>query len=238
MRTREGSFVKVRCEKCDVRILNNRPMLKCSICKSIKHFKCNGLSKNEAFEIIQNNPEWACQDCIFCILPVNLVLNIKPKLDNCTACLKKISSNSFVSKCPWCNARCHKSCINGSLGCAECCSDIIPGSKCYAHELLGETFLDSRPRFNPFCQEHHINQLGSRFNFHDEQSEWNEFSNQISQCEYSQMKNLPSHCNGSPRILSLNIRSLFKGIEKLKDDVNILREKCDIICLCETNLKL
>ena len=63
-------------------------------------------------------------------------------------------------------------------------------------------------------------------------------SNQISQCEYSQIKNLPSHCNGSARILSLNIRSLFKGIEKLKDDVHILREKCDIICLCETNLKL
>ena len=121
MRMRERLRVKLRCEKCEVRISNNRPMLKCSMCNSIKHFKCNSLSKNEAYEIFQNIPEWACQDYIFSILPVNLVLNIKPKLENCAACLKQISSKNVVSKCSWCDGRCHKSCLNGSLGCSLVC---------------------------------------------------------------------------------------------------------------------
>ena len=52
------------------------------------------------------------------------------------------------------------------------------------------------------------------------------------------LKNLPSNYNGSPRILSLNIRSLAKGIDKLREDSVIFQEKCDIICLCETNFKI
>ena len=92
-------------------------MLRCSVCDSIKHYKCNGLTKNEAFEIIENQPHWTCSECTFDILPVNLVLDIKNKLESCDVCYKKISSSSVVSKCFWCNNRCHKTCINGSLGC-------------------------------------------------------------------------------------------------------------------------
>ena len=235
---RKGLTIKVRCEKCDVRIPKNRPMLKCSICNSIKHFKCNGLTKNEAFEIIKNDTDWSCKDCIFSILPVNLVLDVRQTLENCSVCEKKISSNSIVFKCTWCEGRCHKSCVKGQLGCVRCSENIIPGLDCFAHGLLGETFLDSRPQFNPYDQEHTINQLGLHLNLGDEQTLWNDLSERISQCEYSRLKNLPSECNGSPRILSLNIRSLFKGIEKLREDISILREKCDILCLCETNLKL
>ena len=66
-----------RCDKCDVRIPKNRPQLKCIICDTIKHFKCIGLTKNEAFEIIKNQPLWSCPDCIVGILPLNLVLRIK-----------------------------------------------------------------------------------------------------------------------------------------------------------------
>ena len=58
------------------------------------------------------------------------------------------------------------------------------------------------------------------------------------QCKYSSLRNLPAKCDGNPRILSLNIRSLFKGIDKLREDAPLLQEKCDVLCLCETNLKL
>ena len=115
-RSTKGS-AGVKCDKCGVRIPKNRPLLKCSICDSIKHFKCNGLSKNEAFEIIQNHPQWTCQECLSSILPVNLVLGTKHKLDNCDACFKKISSTTAVSACPLCDRRCHKTCLNGNLGC-------------------------------------------------------------------------------------------------------------------------
>ena len=227
----------VKCDKCSVRIPKNRPQLKCDNCEKIKHFKCNGLSKMEAFDIIQNHPYWTCQDCIFNILPINVAHNIKDVLEKCDACSLKIKGSSVVSTCPWCNGRCHKNCLNGQLGCTKCCSDTIPGFGQYAHDLLGETYLNSRPLFNPWDQEHIINQLGLRENFINEQPGLEEVSSKILHCEYSTLKSLPSSCDGSPRILSLNIRSLTKNIDKLKENILVLLEKCDIICLCETNLK-
>ena len=51
-------------------------------------------------------------------------------------------------------------------------------------------------------------------------------------------ENLPSVSSGSPRIMSLNIRSILKGVDKIKDNIDIFQEKCDIICFCETNAKV
>ena len=111
-----------KCNKCNVRICKNRPQLKCSLCEQIKHFKCNGLTKREAFEIIESRPDWVCRDCIFEILPVNGVQDIpRVSLDQCYACTRKISAFTVVEKCSLCDKKCHKLCINGSLGCQKCC---------------------------------------------------------------------------------------------------------------------
>ena len=228
----------VKCEKCGTRIPNNRPVLKCSLCDCIKHFKCNGLTRNEAFDIIENHSHWTCLDCLQNILPINLVLNVRNECQKCDACSKLIKSSTAISKCEWCGSRCHKTCTNGQLGCNKCCSTLIPGYKYFAHDLLGETYLENRPLFNPFDQEHIINQLGLHKDTLHEQATLNDFSDTLLNCEYSRLKSLPPSCNGNPRILSLNIRSLFKGIEKLKDDIIVLQQKCDILCLSETNLKL
>ena len=228
---------KAKCEKCNVRIPKNRPQLKCNICNTIKHFKCNGLTKNEAFEIIKNQPLWSCSDCISNILPLNLAQEIKNKPEKCEACSKNIGPSMVVAKCPWCNVRCHKKCINGDLGCNLCCNNIFPGFNHFAHNLFGETYIDSRPIFNPWDQNHLINQLGFNSNLNAEEVINNDISSKLSQCKYSMLKNLPTCRNGNPRILSLNIRSLFKGIDKLREDIFILQEKCDVLCLCETNLK-
>ena len=64
---------KSKCEKCNVSIPKNQPLLMCSLCGEIKHFKCNNLTKNDAAEIIKNGQDWTCQDCITSIFPVNLV---------------------------------------------------------------------------------------------------------------------------------------------------------------------
>ena len=230
-------MVNNKCTKCNVRIPKNRPQLKCSICNNIKHFKCVGLTKREAFEIIENQPLWTCQDCIMSILPLNLVLGIKSKLVNCNACSKKIGQSTVIAKCSWCNLRCHKDCVNGDLGCIRCCNNIIPGYNYFAHDLYGESYLKDTPLFNPWDQEHLINQLGLKSHIQAEEITHNEISSQISQCKYTTLKNLPSKCDGNPRILSLNIRCLFKGIDNLRENALILEEKCDILCLCETNLK-
>ena len=96
------------CEKCNKRIPKNRPQLKCSICNTIKHFKCINLTKREAFEIIQNQPLWSCRDCIMDILPSNLTIDIRHSAEKCNACSKNIGPSIVVAKCSWCNLRCHK----------------------------------------------------------------------------------------------------------------------------------
>ena len=230
---------KSTCEKCNVRIPKNRPLLKCSNCDEIKHYKCNGLSKTDANEIISSSYLWTCLDCITSILPINLATSPKrTSLEKCTSCNKNINAHSTVATCDWCDNRCHKSCINGNLGCIKCCTDNIPGYNHYAHEILGLSCLVNKPMFNHWSQEHLINQLGLPNEALEEQTTWNELSSIISSCTYSSLKNLPTNRKGSPSILSLNIRSLFKGIDKLRERVNILKKKCDFICICETNTKL
>ena len=64
----------LHCDKCDIRIPKYRPLLICSICKEIKHYKCNNMSKNEASTIIANGQMafWTCQDCITSLFPSTL----------------------------------------------------------------------------------------------------------------------------------------------------------------------
>ena len=96
-------MVKNTCKKCNVRIPKNRPQLKCSICDDIKHFKCIGLTKREAFDIIENQPQWSCPDCIIAILPINLASGIRTNLEKCEACSRTIGPSMAVATCSWCS---------------------------------------------------------------------------------------------------------------------------------------
>ena len=96
----------IRCDKCNVRIPKNRPMLKCDICDYIKHFKCNGLTKNEAFEIIERSGHWTCQECMLKILPINAMP--EPHVYKCHVCSKIINSTTARVVCTLCNHLCHK----------------------------------------------------------------------------------------------------------------------------------
>ena len=111
------------------------------------------------------------------------------------------------------------------MGCHKCCSDLIPGHKYFAHDLFGEAYLKNRPLFNPFDQEHLINQLGLQNNALHEYAALNDISNTLLDCEYSTLKSLSPGCNGNPRVLSLNIRSLVKGIGNLKDDISVFQKQ-------------
>ena len=129
------------CKNCDIRIPKHRPFLICSICSQVKHYKCNFLSKNEAFDIIAtgNSNYWSCYDCISTILPINCTKSMPDKkqtLITCTACNKKLP-NQYSVTCEWCDRQCHKACLKNSLGCTNCCKNMIPGYYYYAHELTG-----------------------------------------------------------------------------------------------------
>ena len=129
---------------CNVRVPKSRPILTCTICNLPKHYKCEGLSKAIASEILQHNNEsyhWACHGCF--ILPTyNYIDDPRPTYFNhpkslmlcdpvCKICLNSCSSflNNYA-KCIWCDKICHKKCINGQLGCLPCCIELIPGFQC------------------------------------------------------------------------------------------------------------
>ena len=59
------------CNKCSVRIPKHRPRLVCSICKQLKHLRCQYLSRSEATHILNTDTNWICRDCVAEILPVN-----------------------------------------------------------------------------------------------------------------------------------------------------------------------
>ena len=108
---------KMVCEKCTTRVPKNRPKLVCSMCKSYKHYKCNNLTKRDAYEIIINRDyEWICHDCLAETLPIN-VYNSKVARTNhsknghteppikCSACKKCI--NKSICICCWCDKPFH-----------------------------------------------------------------------------------------------------------------------------------
>ena len=66
--------MRVTCEKCDVRIPKNHPKLFCSSCFTLKHYRCQKLSKAEAQHIVDNpsyRKIWTCHDCLKNMLPVD-----------------------------------------------------------------------------------------------------------------------------------------------------------------------
>ena len=60
-----------RCEKCNVKISNKQPMLRCSLCYCVKHLKCQKLTKADAKYILYLKNPWSCTECISNILPLD-----------------------------------------------------------------------------------------------------------------------------------------------------------------------
>lgn len=233
------------CEKCDVRIPKNRPNLICYACNCIKHLKCNNLTRGEALDIIESSLGWLCQTCQYGALPINAIgtvgIGTNPKIKkeklNCHSCTKKVSESSRIAKCQWCDNRCHIKCVNRSLGCKKCCLDIIPGFLEHSYKLFDASSIKLNKIFNPYDKNHLINQLGSDNDSLDGQNVWSDMSDKLLGCKYCMLNRIPTAEDGNLRIFSLNIRSLVKYIDNLREDVAVLQTKFDLLCFCETNCK-
>ena len=137
------------CDTCNIRIPHNRPILFCSLCRVHKHYKCNGLSKNQARDIISNKQMelWTCRDCRVNLFPHDtdlfphdtdtppdtltrpLTSVVNTVLHSCSTCNKPCPSpqTARAKICTWCDRPCHNKCFKNALGCISCCNDIIPG---------------------------------------------------------------------------------------------------------------
>ena len=216
------------------------------------------LSKNEALLIIDSGQMnyWTCQDCITTLFPAtcegilttddNTTSETVSKIQQtrhsptveCPACNNRCSSHvtNNCAICPWCDRLCHKKCLRNSLGCLGCCNNMIPGYNHKSYELTNGTPIHPIA-FNPYDHNSLANQIGDRSEITDERPIWDEISEQLTNCNYSTVRDVKMSRANELKILSLNIRSLTKNIDLFRENIGHFN-KFDIICLCETNCNI
>ena len=233
------------CEKCDVRLPKNRPKLTCSHCLHAKHYRCQKLSKTEAWSIIDNKTyDWICYECFSDMLPVNAPVDTsgsKPSINNfkakCQCCGGQSYSPKNLITCQWCGQLCHLRCVNNSLGCNNCCDNMIPGFRVYNYELYGNIGHNNYI-FNPYSQSNYSNLIGDKIaNEEENNAMWNEISEFLIRCRYKQPKNINEPKSDELNVMSLNIRSIHKNLPHIIDNISNY-QKYDVISLNETSLNI
>ena len=242
-RRRGNNSNTVICDTCNVRIPVNYPKLFCSLCDKLKHARCQNLTKQEANEIVNNRAtDWVCFACISSILPVNAHCRVKreenisraPKYkQKCGACLGYPYSPNNVN-CNWCLSACHKNCVKGKLGCLKCCESMMPPYNYNIWELYDEPSLTNNGVFNPYDSKKLATDIGDTVCSEIEQNcVWQEISEFMINCKYRQLKDTAEPKPNELKILNLNIRSLYKHIDSLRDNLDNL-QKYDVVCFNET----
>ena len=228
------------CSTCDKRIYKTCPRLICDLCEEFKHFSCNRLSKKDAEHIVNSNIDWTCPSCIESILPVNAFSNsnhvAKPRFKvQCEHCKGYAHKESNVKTCHQCASKVHLKCFRHNLGCLKCCEDIIPGYHCTTYELTGNYGPLNKIVHNPYGVSDNSNCIGDNFESRDEHSElWSQVSDALINCKYQQLTNVKAPRKNELNILSLNIRSLYKYVGAIREEINQYT-KFDVLCFCETN---
>ena len=234
------------CDRCNIRIPVNRPKLVCTHCNVTKHYKCQNLSKNDAFIIINSMAHsWICKDCIVTILPINACARAKATTNTaskfkaqCNSCGGHCYNPLNIMACPWCDLDCHKKCINNILGCNNCCDNIIPGFRVHNYDLLGNIEQVNNKIFNPYSHTSNVNLIGDIIaNEQENNTVWNDISDHLINCNYKQPNKITFSKNTELNVLSLNIRSLHKNISSIVDNLSEY-QKYDVICLNETNCNI
>ena len=239
----ESNTAKKACSTCNSKLIKHRPNLYCSYCNTVKHFRCQGLSKTEAQFILESTVnEWICRDCIVDILPVGACVSRRNKAQTtpkfkakCQCCSRMSYNQKNISTCLWCDKLCCKKCNNKSLGCNNCCEDMMPGFRANCCELIGDFYYKNNAIFNPYSNQNNINLIGDQISREEENdASWNEISEILLNCNYKQPKNIKSAKHNELNIFSLNIRSLNNNIDNIRENV-IEYQKYDILCFNETN---
>ena len=158
----------------------------------------------------------------------------------CMVCPGWCYSKVNVRTCHWCDCTVHKKCHRDSLGCIKCCESNIPGYYTDNCEIIGKTnyIKAASLKFNPYDTAHIINSIGNS----TEQDENNELTNDLytktslllTNCKYQEPSNVTPSKAEELKILSLNIRSLTKNIEVIREEIDTYL-KFDVLCFNETN---
>ena len=234
-------FKRQKCDKCNLKIPKSYPKLCCTVCNNLKHLACQKLTKADANFIIHLDIPWTCRECIEQILPVNACP--LPKRDKtevkfkakCSACNGFSYSPRNVRTCEFCEQQVHAKCWNHTLGCINCCEEIIPGFHAYSYELLGDPYLRNDKIYNPYSNSHYTQQIGELLENEEESNNaFSRASELLVNCRYKQPSVISPPRDSELSTFSLNIRTLVNKIEKLRDNI-ALYEKFDVLLFNETN---
>ena len=232
------------CNICTNRIVRHKPSLFCDLCESTSHYRCSKLTKLDASNIIQSGHSWTCYKCNVELFPfITSVESASHRsrrgistpaatTASCGACNKRLGGQFEI--CPWCELGSHKRCIIGQLGCVSCVTNMIPGFYYTACELLDNSF-ENTSIFNPYADINAtLTDDNDRNPDYDEAMFWQEASACLLNCNYRQHKTIPASGMADLKIFSHNIRSLYKNITHLRDDIGQYT-KFDILCFNETS---
>ena len=172
-------------------------------------------------------------------LPVEMenIENDKVKI-KCSSCVGWCYSVKNIRICPWCQTNVHVKCFKENLGCSSCCDSLIPGYHATYHELFDDFGTLNDLTYNPYELNQRCNLIGDTLtNEEHHNSMWSEVSAFLTNCQYKKQRYMRQSTPSQLKIFSMNIRSLFKNIDRLREDLETFG-KYDVICLNETNCKL
>ena len=154
----------------------------------------------------------------------------------CNVCNKQCSNRAEnVTFCQWCDLPCHtKNCYRSSLGCLNCCLEIIPGYLYEGHYFSNVILSNRISLFNPYDLDSIFNQIGVDNENETENTYLSELSNVLNRCSYKEPINVPSSQLNELRVFFLNIRSLSRHIDEGRENFSY-SQKYDVLCFNETN---
>ena len=127
------------------------------------------------------------------------------------------------------------------MGCLSCCLTTFP---CYQSSYYDLSSSNNKiykaGKFNPFHANHMFNAITLSNDTEEittENDHFNNLSTKLENCRYKPLENFQTAAPKKLQILSLNIRSLYKNLECIRDNITHY-EKFDILSFNETNLKI
>ena len=178
--------IRPTCDTCSIKI-PKMYSLTCCLCLQVKHLKCQGLTKADAKQIWPTMDLWSCKDCNTSIFPLGIVPRVKvckeenvPKFKSkCAACNGYSYKAENVRTCCYCDSTVHKKCWRDTLGCVNCCLELIPGYLCQNafYELFDTNFSSNNAYYNPYNNYHHTRQIGDKLDDAEQNvTVWNDIS--------------------------------------------------------------
>ena len=146
----------------------------------------------------------------------------------------------IFQKCALCDNLSHVRCNRGNMGCSKCLIDIYPGFLVNTRDLQANNQDLNSIRFNPYCQDAYINNIGNAemIDSINEQIAWQSVSSNLNNCKFETMTEIKTSRPDELKLLSLNVRSLKKAFTSLKDMEHTHLNKFDILCFNETACKI